>query len=461
MTTYVSRDRGDLFRYSFLRFIFRNRIFLTFIRISTLLIFLFALFYGFFAADSTEYHFTVHIFWSFFWPFFMVVSLGSFGSIFCAICPHSFLGRYITPLGLQKNVPKLLQNPLIGLGLLISSYWISLYLFPNLLKTPYIASIFFLVFTFFSLLGFFIFKDMGYCKYFCPIGSITDSFSKTSSTWLSTYQESCKACKDFECAKVCPYHLSPFNFDKKESMESCKLCMECAFACEAVGFFAKQPSSSLYKIDKYAKNSDIWTYIIIASFASISMIFQNALGNSPIKDSLPWMVYGERLDSFFKSDSFSFGGVFVVLLSIFCTIFFTIGIYKITSKIFQLEYEKVFKFAGYSIAPVVIFGGMAQTIPFFFTHYGSDTLNSVIAIFGAQSYISPFLEKSSPILKVFALLHFFGVALGVVVLWRRVRKLGINGNLKRRVSIFILLGSFHIFYLSLICFVIYVFAVFS
>jgi len=455
MVTHISRDKSDLFSYSIFKFLFKNKKFLLTLRIVTLIIFVTALIYGFLEPLPKEHHFSIAIFWSLFWPFFMVVSLASFGSIFCSICPHSFLGRYISIYGFGLKVPKLLQNPLIGLGLLIGSYWMFLYLFPGVLKTPFVASLFFLIFTIFAFLGYFLFKDMGYCKYFCPIASITTGFSKSSFTWLGTYEESCKECNGYECAKACPYHLSPFNFNKKSSMEECKLCMECAFACEAVGFFATKPSKSLTYIDKASKSSDIWTYILIAALASISMMFQNALGNSPISQSLPWKVFGKKLDDYFGVEAFSFEGVLVLVLSFFLTLFFTLGMYKIASKLYNIEFKTLFKTAGYSIAPLVIFGGTAQTIPFFFTHYGSDTINGILSLFSQSSFITPFLEKSSPILKVFALLHIFGVTLGLIILYKRMKKfLGVK---RRFYTLFFMLGSFHLFYLSLILFIIYIF----
>ena len=231
--------------------------------------------------------------------------------------------------------------------------------------------------------------------------------------------------------------------------------MECAFACEAVGFFATKPSKSLAYIDRASKNSDIWTYILIAALASISMMFQNALGNSPISQSLPWKVLGQRVDDYFGVEMFSFEGVFVIALSVLLTLFFTLGMYKIASKLYNIEFATLFKTAGYSIAPLVIFGGAAQTIPFFFTHYGSDTVNGFLSLFLQSNYIAPFLEKSSPILKAFAILHVFGVTLGLIILYKRMKRF--LGERVRFYPLFFMLGSFHIFYLSLILFIIYIF----
>ena len=451
MVETIKRKKSDLFNTKIGAFLGNNKFFLFALRIVVLTLFLTALGYGIYQPQIQQYHFSVGLFWSFFWPFFMVVSLGTFGSIFCGICPYGFLGKYISRIGLKKTMPKWMQNPLIGLTFLVIFYWILLYLFPNILKSPLVTVLFFTTFTLIALISFFLFKDMSYCKYLCPIGSITTSFSKVSATKLFTYQEACLTCKGFECAKACPYHLSPFNFEKKNSMQECKLCMECAHACVAIGFSIQKPSEALFKIDKAAKKSHIWTYIIISCVASIAMILQNALGNSPISSKLPWKVIAK----YFPQSFISIEGLIVLLLAIMITCTFTIGAYKLASKIYPVDFQTLFFTAGYAIAPMVIFGGMAQTIPFFFTHYGSETLNGILILFDSSATLSSsFIDKTHPFLKVFALLHFFGVFWGLWILKTRIKLKNLSNH---GIGLFLLLGSYHFLYLSLIIFIMAVF----
>lgn len=457
MVKFVKRNKNDLFNYRPFAFVFKNKPFLLALRIFVILIFSLAIFNGFANPEPTTYNFTTAIFWSLFWPFFMVVTLGTIGSAFCGICPHGFLGKYITKFGLKLKVPKILQNPLIGLSFLIVFYWIVLYLFPHFLKSPLASASFFFIFTLLAFILFFAFKDMSYCKYFCPIGSVTSSFSKVSSTWLATYQDECEKCTGFECAKACPYHLSPFNFDKKSSMQECKLCMECAHACEAVGLFIKKPASSLLSLNAQSKLTDIWTYILILWVASVSMILKNALGNSPIAQYLPWKIIAKNIESNYHLP-FDVEGFLVLILSIFLVMIFSIGSYKLASILTKIEFKKIMLTAGYSLAPVVIFGGMAQTLPFFLTHYGTETINGICSFFGQNQIVfGPFVEKSNPILRIFGLLHFVGVAIGIWVLTKRFAMLNIQ---KYNILTFAILSSFHIFYVAMISFVIFVFIAF-
>ena len=180
MVKSIVRIKNDFFNYALTRLIFKNAFFLLAIRLFLLVFFIVALTYGFLNPSPRTFHFNVSIFWSLFWPFFMVVSLGTFGALFCGVCPHGFVGKYLTKYGLKHTMPLWMQNPLIGLGFLVLFYWLMLYLFPDILKSPLAASAFFGAFTVLALLSFFLFKDMSYCKYLCPIGSITASFSKVS-----------------------------------------------------------------------------------------------------------------------------------------------------------------------------------------------------------------------------------------------------------------------------------------
>lgn len=231
--------------------------------------------------------------------------------------------------------------------------------------------------------------------------------------------------------------------------------MECAHACEAVGFFVQKPSSSLCTVSKAGKMTEVWTYIIIACVASIAMILQNALGNSPIADALPWRMAAHAYEVHFGKSMVSIEGIVVLILATILTFTCTVGVYQFTSKWLKIPFKNIFLVAGYAIAPLVIFGGMAQTIPFFFTHYAYEAMNGVVLLLDPhatpwQAYVT----KQNPWLKGFALMHFIGVFWGLKVLHVRVKQLGLHSHFWR---IFFLLGSFHWLYLGLILFVIGVF----
>jgi hypothetical protein len=231
--------------------------------------------------------------------------------------------------------------------------------------------------------------------------------------------------------------------------------MECAHACEAVGFFVQKPSSSLFTVSKAGKMTEVWTYIIIACVASIAMILQNALGNSPIAEALPWRMAAHAYEAHFGKSMVSIEGVVVLILAMILTFTCTVGVYKVASKWLNIPFKTIFLVAGYAIAPLVIFGGIAQTIPFFFTHYANEAINGVVLLLDPnatpwQAYVT----KQTLWLRVFALMHFVGVFWGLKVLYVRLKQLA---GLSQPWRLFFLLGAFHWLYLGLILFVIGVF----
>jgi polyferredoxin len=174
----AKRSQRDIFGIPVLSFFFKNKYMLTLYRLTTLFLLVYAIIYGI-LNPTKENIFTTAVFWSIFWPFFMVITLPTLGNVFCMVCPHGFLGRHITKFGLKLRIPRWLANPYIGLiGFNILAYWFVIYTFPGFLKTPLITAIFFLFFTILSMLFFFLFRGMAYCKYICPIGSVNTRLCK-------------------------------------------------------------------------------------------------------------------------------------------------------------------------------------------------------------------------------------------------------------------------------------------
>lgn len=97
-----NRDKNDIYSMPVLGFIFKNQKFITVVRILVLTLFVYGVYLGF-IEPTKENIFTKQLFWGLFWSLFMVVTLSTFGGIFCGICPHGFLGKYITKFGLQKE----------------------------------------------------------------------------------------------------------------------------------------------------------------------------------------------------------------------------------------------------------------------------------------------------------------------------------------------------------------------
>ncbi len=441
-----NRSKRDIFALPVISFLFKNRYMLLFYRLFTLFLLLYAIIYGF-INPTKENLFTNAVFWSIFWPFFMVITLPTLGNVFCMICPHGFLGKHITKIGLKLRAPKWLANPYIGpIGSNILAYWFVLYTFPQLPSKPLITALFFLFFTLLSAIVFFLFRGMAYCKYICPIGSVNTAFARTGSLWLSTYQEECKTCKKPDCALACPYELNPSKVDQRNSMTNCTLCMECAHVCDAVRLEIKNFGSSLYKEIKTPKEWEVWVYILLVGIITITMRFHHGLSRSSIGDHMPWNMVGNYLQELFGLPKFvDMSGFVAMVMGLSVALFLSLGSFWLISKLFNVSYKKVFLTLGYAFAPLMIVGGLSHVLEFFFIEYYHNIVNGFSQAFGLGINVEPLAKRGESWLMIFRVFPFIAGLWSLHILWHRVRLLGIS----RKGLAFAIGSTLPIFYLLL------------
>lgn len=423
MVESIKRRNNDLFGWPILALLFKEKKTLFVVRLIVMTLFLSAMFLGLTHPTLAENPYTTAIFWSLFWPFFMILSIVLMGPAFCGICPHGVLGRYLLKFSLQKETPRWLKNRGIGLSILIAVYWIPIYLFPGMLKTPWIASLLFLSLTLVATVSFYIYKEMAYCTYLCPIGAVTKSFGKMGMVRLETYQDACSNCKTFECAHSCKSGLSPFLFEKKNSMRDCTLCMDCAHACEAVAFTITPPSKALFGTIKDASNNaHTWVYILLLAVITITMRFHHGLGHSPLKEQLPWTQTGRYLATFLPQsvDWIGFSALGLALLS---TLFFTLGGFKLASLVLRQPFTHYLHHISYALAPLMIIGSLSHVGSFFFLHYYSDIANAFYWLLDSDIQISALATFKDRWIHIFSLLGYVGVIWSFIILTSRIKML--------------------------------------
>jgi len=454
MVDFIKRDKNDIYGMPILGFIFKNEKFLLVLKIAILALFLYATIFGFFNS-SNDNIFTTGLFWGLFWPFFMVLSLSTFGRIFCGICPHGFIGKYITNFGLKKKIPKSLANPFIGLLLVFLAWWFIYYMFPGIYKTPIATALVFTVLTLVAIVFYFVYDEMSYCKSICPISALTRAYSKVSFTYLGTYIEECKKCKTFDCASACSYNLKPFTFDKKNSMGDCTLCMDCSQACEAVSFKIKKPSFSLFNKFKTQK-SEVWAFILITAAISITMGFHHALGRSAIVEEFIWTKTARYFESFINFGLVDTVGLFAFLYSVVIVIFLSVFGMFVASKIMNVTYEKTMYTLAYAFAPLFIIGGLSHMGEFFFYHYASDTINAFIQAFGLNyEYIKPLATRRDTWVHIFKAFNHIAYVWAFIIMIGRLRL--INSSILRKTIAFPFASALIIFYMGLNFYTGYVF----
>ena len=440
------RDKTDIFGIPVLGFLFKNKHMLLFYRLFTTFLLFYAIAYGI-MNPTKENIFTTAVFWSIFWPFFMVVSLPTLGNVFCMVCPHGFLGKHITKLGLKLRPPRWLANPYIGLiGFNILAYWFVLYTFPGFLRQPLNTALFFLFFTVLSFVFFFLFRDMSYCKYICPIGSVNTAFSRTSPVWLSTYQEECKTCKRPDCALACPYKLNPSKFEERKSMFHCTMCMECAHACDAVKLEFKKWGYSLYEKIKQPKMIEVMVYLLLVAVITFTMRFHHGLSRSGLSEYMPWVIVGKSIqESLGLPKWVDMTGLTAMLMALVLVGFIVWVSFSLVSKITERTFKEILLTLGYAFAPLMIVGGLSHVLEFFFIEYYHNIVNGFSQAFRLGVSVEPLAKRGEQWLLIFRVFPFIAGFWSLHILWKRVSIL----NTPKRGYVFALASMLPIIYLAL------------
>ncbi len=433
-----------------------NSKFLNAVRLFMLFLFFYAIIYGY-INPTKENIFTTGLFWGLFWPFFMVVSLPTIGRFFCTVCPHGLLVRFLTKIGLNKNLPKKLKNPLIGLGLLIITYWFVIYTFPSVFKHPLPTALLFTFFTLLAVVVSFVFSNGVHCKYFCPIGAITTAFNRVGFTWLSTNHSDCINCKKPDCAFACPYKFNPSKFDSKNSMEDCTLCMECAYACKSVQWEVRKFGYSLYKKIKKPQSYEIWTYLLLIGVISITMKYHHGLSRTGLSDNLPWIILGNWFNDIFHFPKyFDISGFFALIMGVSSALILGIGGFKISSKILNVDYNYFFNNIGYAFAPIMIVGGLSHVLSFFFIEYYHEFLNGISQGFYLGFSVEPLASRKDLWLKIFTIFNYIAGFWSMYLVYYRMKLE--NYHLKPKFKIALLFSMMlPLFYILLSLFQLYAF----
>lgn len=439
MVDFIKRDKNDIFNKPILGFLFKNPKFLMGLRIAVAALFFYAVYFGFVNPDKSNI-FTGAVFWGVFWALFMVVTLPTFGRIFCGICPHGFLGKYITKFGLKKTMPKWMQSRYIGITLLIIGWWGIYYTFPGFWRTPIGTASMFGGMTVIAFVLYYIYKNMSYCKSICPIGTLCRSYDKLAFTKLETYTDECKDCRTFECASACTYNQKPFTFAKKNSMDDCTLCMDCAQSCEAVKFKFTKPADKLEGKFKTLP-AEVWTYILIIASIPVSMAFAHGLERSKIADEMIW----NKTAMFFGVPELAgmFGFLYAVLFTVISAVF---GLW-LASKVLKKDFKTTFSTLGYAYAPIFILGSLGHALESFFTRGYEKIVEGFAQGFGFVIDVNDLASRGDAWLYYFGILKWIGIVWALVILYKRLKLF--DSTKKRKVLAYFFASFLIIFFIAL------------
>ena len=308
------------------------------------LIFLFFIFY--FGSIKLIFNFTntwvMFLIWTLWWPF-LYVSLLFLGRIWCGfLCPIGLANEMGNSFLLNKKNYLIRYSFLPFLILFLVIFWeqISGLFFSTTLTWIFLGTFLLLAF----IMGIFI-PRWGFCKYFCPVGTILGVFSRLSFVGLRTDKRKCSECKTKECIRggvvpACPMYNNVPNID---SNQNCLLCTNCIKNCphnSAKIAFVK-PGEELKKKSKF--------------YLSESLFIVALLGFSILLTSV-----GTQIGRFFFS-FLNLGGVFLrlgdfvfwILLSFL--VYFGISFLSTKLDSGKSKFNENLINGGYVFLPVVFF----------------------------------------------------------------------------------------------------------
>ena len=105
-----TRSKLDILGWPIIGLFFSNTKVMTTVRLIALAIMVSAVYFGLVYPTEDINPYTGAIFWSLFWPFFLILTMATLGTVFCGICPHSFVGKHLNRIGPQKLLPAWLKN---------------------------------------------------------------------------------------------------------------------------------------------------------------------------------------------------------------------------------------------------------------------------------------------------------------------------------------------------------------
>lgn len=170
------------------------------------------------------------ILWTLWWPF-LYITLLFFGRLWCGfICPVGLLNEMGNSIRKTKKDFLIKYSFLPFVIFFFIVFWEQV---SGLFSSTKITLIFLTTFLLSSFIVGISMPRWGFCKHFCPIGSLFGPFSRLSILGVRTNREICKTCETKECIKggrvePCPMFNDVPNLN---SNKDCLLCANCIKNC--------------------------------------------------------------------------------------------------------------------------------------------------------------------------------------------------------------------------------------
>ncbi len=409
-----------------LGWLLRRGYLLTAIRAVTLLLFVAGVATGI-AMEDARVGLATLLMWGIFWPLFTSVVTPSLGNAYCAICPHGFVGKWLTRIGLRKPFPKQWRGVWTGLVIIVLAYWVVAYAMPGALSvSTRTTAWYFLVFSVLAFGVFYVFKGMAWCKHVCPLGRVLATHGKVGVLQIHTDAQACGTCKTFDCAKACSYHLSPFRFEQRNNMDACTLCTDCLTACDSAHLVVRPPGevmrSPVLGQDRY----EMWVFLIILGVAGVGIQFLHGLQHTPLKPHLPWVLAGEWLHARVALDSafFDLGRFLALVLGIGLTALAGVWGYQRAARIAGSSWRDAANTLSLGLAPLAVIGLIPHAVSTFATRNAHAIGNEVANLSGLAWQMEPLAQRGDTWLAWLGVLPYVGMAWTLWLIWQRAVLIG-------------------------------------
>lgn len=356
-------------------------------QIFMLMVFVYAIYAAFLGEDNRGNNFGILIFWSVFWPTFIMISLVTVGKMWCSICPLGALSAAAQRFGLNRPFPVKLRGGVIALIIWIGVVW----LVREILEVSshgIATGWFFLGFIGLALIVGFMFRDRSFCQHVCPIGIISGLWSMLSFVELRPTQAKCEKCRTYECVRGsgikrgCPMGLHP---GRLTSNRDCTYCLNCVKACpyDSPQIRLRLPGAELWNgarrlvIDA---GFALWVPVVLALKENMEHYYTP----SYLVSATTWVQ--ELLGT---NNRF---GVWFFLVAVLNGILL-LGAYllatKFASKVLAWDFKQTFAIFGYMFVPIVLVTIGGHSLRYFFEEIWGQMVSVISAPLGIYSYHEP------------------------------------------------------------------------
>ena len=356
-------------------------------QVGIFMLFAYAIYACFVGLNSRGNNFGILMFWSVFWPSFIMISLVTVGKMWCGVCPLGAINNAVQRFGLRKAFPVKLRSGIIALILWVVVVWMVREIFEISSDGP-ATGWFFLAFTAAAVGVGIIYRNRSWCKYLCPIGIASGLWSMLALFELRPTLDKCQNCRTYECVKGngqtpgCPMGLHPGRLD---SNRDCVYCLNCVKVCphDSPQIRLRKPWKELVTgtrrlmVDAgYA----LWIPVVLALKENMEHYYTPGF----LVSGTTWLQNLLGTTNRF--------GVWFFLVVLFNAVLL-VGAYMLAtswaSKKLNWEYRKTFSTFAYMFIPIVIVTIGGHALMYFFENIWGQMVSVILAPLGIYGYANP------------------------------------------------------------------------